>query len=56
MPQSKFSSSGNAILNFCLESFHEDMGNLGKTLKPFAKTFFSKENQKLHILSMLYMT
>lgn len=49
MPRSKFLSSGIAVLSFRLESFHEDTGDLGKTLESFAKAFFPKENQGLLI-------
>jgi hypothetical protein len=49
IPRSKFSSNGIAILNFRLRSFQEDTGDLGKTLEPFARAFFPKENKDLLI-------
>lgn len=49
MPRSKFSSDGVAVLNFRLESFHEDTGDLGKILEPFAGAFFPKENKNFLI-------
>jgi hypothetical protein len=53
LPRSKFQSSGVAILNFCLSSFHRDTGDLGKTLEPFASAFFPKERNDLLIFESI---
>ncbi|KAH8976386.1 hypothetical protein EDB86DRAFT_2841066 [Lactarius hatsudake] len=45
IPRSMFSSNGIVVLNFRLESFHEDTGDLGKILEPFASAFFPNENK-----------
>jgi hypothetical protein len=47
IPRSKFLSNDVAILNFHLEDFHLDTGNLGKILEPFASAFFPKEGNGL---------
>ncbi|KAF8266767.1 hypothetical protein EI94DRAFT_1701500 [Lactarius quietus] len=49
IPRSKFSSNGIVVLNFHLAGFHEDMGDLGKILEPFACAFIPKENMDLLI-------
>ena len=47
IPRSKFLGNGIAILNFCLDGFHLDTGDLGKILQPFAAAFFPKEGNNL---------
>jgi hypothetical protein len=49
IPRSKFLGNGVAILNFRLDGFHLDTGNLGKILEPFATAFFPEENNNLLI-------
>lgn len=49
IPRSKFLGSGVAILNFRLDGFHLDTGDLGKILEIFATAFFSEENSNLLI-------
>ena len=44
IPRSKFLSNGIAILNFRLDSFHLDTGDLGKILGPFATAFFPEQD------------
>ena len=39
-PRAKFLSDSIAILNFRLDAFHLDTGDLGKILEPFANAFF----------------
>ena len=53
LPRSKFQSSGFAILNFRLSSFHRNTGDLGKTLEPFASAFFPKESNDLLIFESI---
>jgi hypothetical protein len=43
IPRSKFQDNGTAILNFRLDSFHLDTGDLGKILQPFAAAFFPED-------------
>src|ERR1700761_7676142 len=49
IPRSKFLGSGVAILNFRLDGFHLDTGDLGKILETFATAFFPEENSNLLI-------
>jgi hypothetical protein len=53
LPRSKFQSSGVAILNFRLNSFHLDTGDLGKILEPFAFAFFPKESNGILIFESI---
>ncbi|KAH9048596.1 hypothetical protein EDB83DRAFT_2522864 [Lactarius deliciosus] len=43
IPRSKYQNDGVAILNFRLQSFNRDTGDLGKILEPFATAFFPNE-------------
>ena len=54
IPRSRFLGNGVAILNFCLDSFHLDTGDLGKILEPFATAFFTKENTSLIFEDIIY--
>ena len=47
IPRSKFLGDGVAILNFRLNGFHLDTGDLGKILQPFAAGFFPKGDKHL---------
>lgn len=49
IPRSKFLSNGVAILNFRLDHFHLDTGDLGKILEPFAAAFFPEDGNGLLI-------
>ena len=49
IPRSKFLGNGVAILNFRLDAFNMDTGDLGKILKPFARSFFSADDKNLLI-------
>ncbi|KAF8264024.1 hypothetical protein EI94DRAFT_1739344 [Lactarius quietus] len=49
IPRSKFLGGGVAILNFRLDAFHLDTGDLGNILKPFANAFFSEDGDILPI-------
>lgn len=49
IPRSKFLSNGIGILNFRLDAFHLDTGDLGKILEPVAKAFFPAGNDNLLI-------
>lgn len=49
IPRSKFLGNGVAILNFRLNAFSLDTGNLGKILEPFASSFFSEDGKNLLI-------
>ena len=48
-PRSKFQSGGIAILNFRLDTFNRDTGNLGHILEPFANAFFPEGGDTLLI-------
>ena len=55
VPQSRFLSNGIAILNFHLNSFRFDAGDLCKILGPFATTFFhEEENVSLILEDIVY--
>jgi hypothetical protein len=49
IPRSKFLGNGVAILNFRLDSFHLDTGDLGKILGPFASAFFPEDGKNMLI-------
>jgi hypothetical protein len=55
VPRSRFLSNGIAILNFRLDSFRFDTGDLGKILGPFATAFFpEEENVSLILEDIVY--
>ena len=55
VPRSRFLSNGIAILNFHLDSFRRDTGNLGEILRPFATAFFPEEgNNSLIFEDIVY--
>lgn len=54
IPRSKFLSTGVTILNFRLESFQLDTGDLGKTLEPIASAFFPQKSSLLISESIMF--
>ena len=49
IPRSKFLGNGIAILNFRLDAFHLDTGDLGSILEPFTSAFFPEDGNNLLI-------
>ena len=55
-PRAKFLSDSIAILNFRLDAFHLDTGDLGKILEPFANAFFPGDGDSSPIYQEIVYT